>query len=146
MSPDQDGAVRITLDAFGVYHLLGLDLCFVICGDRQEQNRTLEVEAIFTDNPLPANLLPGLSADLEVILDARDNVLRIPTYALLEGGRVMVIEDVRLVKKPVTTGLHNWKYTEITSGLVQGEPVVVSLDRPEVTPGTRVVVTGEAEQ
>jgi hypothetical protein len=56
------------------------------------------------------------------------------------------IKDVRLVKKPVTTGLHNWKYTEITSGLVQGEPVVVSLDRPEVTPGTRVVVTGEAEQ
>ena len=81
-----------------------------------------------------------------VILDARDNVLRIPTYALMEGGKVMVIEDGRLATKPVTTGLHNWKYTEITSGLSQGERVVVSLDRPQVVPGVRVVVTGEAEQ
>ena len=139
--------VRITLDAFrGISFAGTLTYVSSFVATRQEQNRTLEVEAIFTDNPLPANLLPGLSADLEVILDARDDVLRIPTYALLEGSRVMVIKDVRLVEKPVTTGLHNWKYTEITSGLVQGEPVVVSLDRPEVTPGTRVVVTGEAEQ
>jgi HlyD family secretion protein len=139
--------VRITLDAFRGISFAGI-LTYVssFVETRQEHNRTLEVEASFTDNPLPANLLPGLSADLEVILDARNDVLRIPTYALLEGSRVMVIKDARLLEKPVTTGLHNWKYTEITSGLVHGEPVVVSLDRPEVTPGTRVVVTGEAEQ
>jgi len=64
----------------------------------------------------------------------------------MEGSRVMVIHENQLVAKPVTTGLHNWKYTEITSGLTEGERVVVSLDRPEVTPGARVVVTGEAEQ
>ena len=58
----------------------------------------------------------------------------------------MVIKDDRLVERPVTTGLHNWKYTEITAGLSEGERVVVSLDRPEVKPGARVVVTGEAEQ
>ena len=139
--------VRITLDAFRGKSFAGtLTYVSSYVETRQEQNRTLEVEAVFTDNPLPANLLPGLSADLEVILDARDNVLRIPTYALMEGSRVMVIKDDRLVERPVTTGLHNWKYTEITSGLVQGERVVVSLDRPEVTPGARVVVTGEAEQ
>ena len=52
---------------------------------RQEQNRTLTVEAVFDERELPPNLLPGLSADLEVILDGRDDVMRIPTYALLEG-------------------------------------------------------------
>jgi len=139
--------VRITLDAFRGKSFAGtLTYASSFVETRQEQNRTLEVEAVFTDNPLPTNLLPGLSADLEVILDARDNVLRIPTYALMEGSRVMVIKDDQLVAKPVTTGLHNWKYTEITSGLTEGERVVVSLDRPEVTPGARVVVTGEAEQ
>lgn len=139
--------VRITLDAFRGRTFAGtLTYVSSFVETRQEQNRTLEVEAVFTDNPLPANLLPGLSADLEVILDARDDVLRIPTYALMEGGRVMVIKDDRLVERPVNTGLHNWKYTETTSGLVQGEKVVVSLDRPEVTSGARVVVTGEAEQ
>lgn len=139
--------VRITLDAFRGKSFAGtLTYVSSYVETRQEQNRTLEVEAVFTDNPLPANLRPGLSADLEVILDARDGVLRIPTYALMEGSRVMVIKDDRLVGRPVATGLHNWKYTEITSGLVQGERVVVSLDRPEVKPGARVVVTGEAEQ
>ena len=139
--------VRITLDAFRGKSFAGtLTYASSFVETRQEQNRTLEVEAVFTDNPLPTNLLPGLSADLEVILDARDNVLRIPTYALMEGSRVMVIKEDRLVAKPVTTGLHNWKYTEITSGLTESERVVVSLDRPEVAPGARVVVTGEAEQ
>ena len=141
-----DLPVRITLDAFRGKSFGGtLTYASSFVETRQEQNRTLEVEAVFKDNPLPANLLAGLSADLEVILDARDDVLRIPTYALLEGNRVMVIKDNHLVRKPVTTGLHDWKYTEITSGLAQGERVVVSLDRPEVTPGARVVVTGEAE-
>jgi len=139
--------VRITLDAFRGRSFAGtLTYASSFVETRQEQNRTLEVEAVFTDNPLPANLLPGLSADLEVILNARDDVLRIPTYALMEGSCVMVIQDNRLVKRPVTTGLHNWKYTEITSGLAEGERVVVSLDRPEVAPGARVVVTGEAER
>ncbi len=139
--------VRITLDAFRGRSFAGtLTYVSSFVETRQEQNRTLEIEAEFTDKPLPTNLLPGLSADLEVILDSREGVLRIPTYALMEGNRVMVIEEGRLVKRPVTTGLHNWKYTEIVSGLVEGQHVVVSLDRPEVTPGARVVVTGEAEQ
>lgn len=138
--------VRITLDAFRG-QFFGGTLTYVssFVETRQEQNRTLEVEAVFTNTTLPANLLPGLSADLEVILQARDDVLRIPTYAILEGSRVMVIEEERLVERPVIAGLHNWNYTEITSGLEPGEKVVVSLDRPEVVPGVRVVVAGEAE-
>lgn len=139
--------VRITLDAFRGKSFAGtLTYVSSFVETRQEQNRTLEVETVFTDEPLPANLLPGLSADLEVILEARDDVLRIPTYALVEGGRVMVIDEGRLAERPVTTGLHNWTYTEIISGLARGEQVVVSLDRPEVVAGARVVVTGETEQ
>jgi len=104
----------------------------------------LRVEAGFEAATLPANLLPGLSADLEVILDAREKVLRIPTYALLEGGRVLLVENGRLVERPVTTGLRNWSFTEIASGLTGGEEVVVSLDRAEVKAGARVTVTREA--
>jgi len=139
--------VRITLDAFRGRSFAGtLTYVSSFVETRQEQNRTLRVEAEFEDRSLPANLLPGLSADLEVILDARDNVLRIPTYALLENNRVLVVQDERLVEQKVTTGLHNWSHTEITSGLSPGDSVVVSLDRPEVRAGARVRVTGEAEQ
>jgi HlyD family secretion protein len=106
----------------------------------------LRVEAVFEETQLPENVLPGLSADIEVILDARENVLRIPTYALLENNRVLVVAGGRLVERKVTAGLHNWSFTEVSSGLAAGEPVVVSLDRPEVKVGARVTVTQEGEK
>lgn len=139
--------VRITLDAFRGRSFKGtLTYASSFVETRQEQNRTLRVEAEFAEASLPANLLPGLSADLEVILDARERVLRIPSYALLENNRVLVVQDGRLAERKVTPGLRNWSFTEITSGLAAGERVVVSLDRPEVRAGARVVVTGEAEK
>ena len=111
---------------------------------RQEQNRTLRIEAEFQEAKLPENLLPGLSADVEVILEARDNVLRIPTYALLENNRVLVVQNGHLAEKKVKTGLHNWSFTEVTEGLSAGESVVVSLDRPEVKAGVKAAVAQEA--
>lgn len=139
--------VRITLDAFRGKSFKGkLTYISSFVETRLEQNRTLRVEGEFEETELPPNLLPGLSADLEIILDARDSVLRIPTYALLENNRVFAVENGRLVEKKVTTGLHNWSYTEITSGLSVGESIVVSLDRPEVMAGARVTVTGEAQK
>lgn len=139
--------VRITLDAFRGKSFKGkLTYISSFVETRLEQNRTLRVEAEFEETQLPPNLLPGLSADLEIILDARDSVLRIPTYALLENNRVFAVENGRLLEKRVTTRLHNWSFTEITSGLSAGESVVVSLDRPEVKAGARVTVTGEAQK
>jgi len=139
--------VRITLDAFRGRSFQGkLTYISSYVETRQEQNRTLRVEAEFEERQLPPNLLPGLSADVEIILDARDNVLRIPTYALLENNRVLLVQNDRLVERKVTTGLHNWSFTEITSGLSAGDQVVVSLDRPEVKAGARVTVTGEAQK
>ena len=139
--------VRITLDAFRGREFKGkLTYISSFVETRQEQNRTLRVEAEFQEAQLPSNLLPGLSADMEIILDARENVLRVPTYALLENSRVLVVADGRLAERKVGTGLHNLSYTEITSGLSAGESVVVSLDRPDIKAGARVTVTGEAQK
>jgi HlyD family secretion protein len=136
--------VRITMDAFRGRAFAGvLTYTSSFVETTQEQNRTQAVEAEFTGDDLPANLLPGLSADVEVILDARDDVVRIPSYALLEGGRVLVVRGDELVSVDVETGLRNWEFTEITSGLEPGDRVVVSLDRMEVRAGARVRVEDE---
>ena len=138
---------RITLDAFRDRSFEGkLTYVPAYVEKRQEQNRVLVVEAEFDENPLPENLLPGLSADVEVILDVRENVLRIPTYALLEGKRVLVVRDDELREVRVETGLRNWDFTEVTGGLAAGDLVVVSLDRPEVKEGARVEITGETDR
>ncbi len=86
---------------------------------------------------MAASLLPGTSADAEVILSARDGVLRVPTSALLEGGKVLVLAGGRLVEKPLQLGLRNWDFTEVEAGLESGARVVVSLDRPEIQAGAK---------
>jgi HlyD family secretion protein len=105
--------------------------------DRLEQNRTVEIELELDDAAVATSLLPGTSADAEVILSAREGVLRVPTSALLEGGKVLVLESGRLVERTLQLGLRNWDFTEVTGGLEEGVRVVVSLDRPEITAGAK---------
>ena len=108
--------------------------------DVEAQNRTVEIEVELGDKELAMKLLPGTSADVEVVLEVRDEVLRLPTSALLEGNRVLVAENGRLVEQSVEIGLKNWDYAEVRSGLEQGQRVVTSLDRVEVEAGARVEV------
>ena len=66
----------------------------------------------------------------------RDNVVRVPTAALLEGGRVLVAgKDGKLEERKIRTGLANWEFTEVLEGLAAGERVVTSLERVGVKAG-----------
>lgn len=111
--------------------------------DVEEQNRTVEIEVELDDAAFAATLLPGTSADVEVIVDTRTDVLRVPTAALLSGDRVLVVDDDTLVERPVTVGLRNWDVTEVVGGLAAEDRVVTSLDRAEVTAGATVTVEAD---
>ena len=108
--------------------------------DVEEQNRTVEIDVELEDSAFASTLLPGTSADVEVVLETRDDVLRIRSSALLSGQKVLVVEGDRLALRPVEVGLRNWDLCEVRSGLAEGDRVVLSLDRPEVKQGARVVV------
>jgi HlyD family secretion protein len=108
--------------------------------DVEAQNRTVEIEVEIADRALAATLLPGTSADVEVVLQVRDGVLRVPTSALLEDNRVLVPDDGTLIERAVRVGLKNWDYAEILEGLEAQDRVVISLDRAEVQAGARVEV------
>lgn len=139
--------VRVTLDPYPDRPLEGaVSRVAPYVEDAQEQSRTFEVEVAFTP-PIPGDVVlkPGATADIEVILDAKDDVLRVPSYALLEGDRVLVARDDVLVSVGVVPGLRNWEWIEAVSGLSEGDRVVTSLDRAEVKEGARVVVTESAE-
>jgi HlyD family secretion protein len=111
--------------------------------DLETQNRTVEIEVEFDDQEFAANFLPGTSADVEVVLEMRSDVRRIPTSALLEGRRVLVLVDGVLEERPVELGLRNWDYAEVRGGLDAGDHVVISLDRIEVKAGAQAVVSGD---
>ncbi len=106
----------------------------------EKQARTVDIDVAFDQPAAVGPLLVGYSADVEVILGVRDNVLRAPTAALGAGGRVLVVDGDTLVARTVTTGLANWEYAEVLDGLAAGERVVTSLEREGVKAGTRVVI------
>ena len=105
--------------------------------DIEKQARTVEVEMAFSQLPQSERLLVGYSADVEIVYDAHQNVLRIPTSALMEGKHVLVYRNGVLEDRKVGTGLTNWEYTEVTAGLSDGDQVVLSLDRAGVKAGAR---------
>lgn len=106
--------------------------------DREEQNRTVEIEVDLQDPGPGVRLLPGTSADVEVLLEAKEGALRVPTSVLIEGKKALVAEGGVLVERRLQVGLKNWDWTEVLSGLAPGDLVVVSLDRPEIKAGAQV--------
>jgi HlyD family secretion protein len=108
--------------------------------DVEAQNRTVEIEVELDDRELSRSLLPGTSADVEVILEVREGVLRIPAPALLADDRVLVVHDGQLEEHVIEVGLRNWDYAEASSGLDAGQLVVVSLESAAVREGARVEV------
>ncbi|HTN47997.1 MAG TPA: efflux RND transporter periplasmic adaptor subunit [Burkholderiaceae bacterium] len=105
----------------------------------EKQARTVDVEATFDDPAKIGRLLVGNSADVEVVLATRDDVLRIPTAALLEGKRALVVVGDQLEERQLKPGLSNWEYTEVLEGLAAGDRVVTSLERAGVKAGAVVV-------
>jgi HlyD family secretion protein len=134
---------RISLDAFGKEFFEGeVRRVAPYVLDVEKQARTVDVEVTFLSDKDNANMLPGYTADVEVILDVHRNTLRIPTEALLEGGQVYLYDpdDRTISEVPVTTGLSNWKFTEIKSGLQQGQRIVRSIDREGLGDGAPVKI------
>ena len=139
-----DLPVRVSLDAYPQQSFEGRVVRVAsFVRDLVDQNRTFDVEIELDDEGFAKKLLPGTSADVEVILESRDDTLRVPSYALMEGNRVLVLNLEHLEAIPVTTGLRNWQFTEILDGLDEGVPVVVSLDREEVQEGAYARIESE---
>jgi len=62
--------------------------------------------------------------------------VRVPTSALLEGGRVLVAgKEGKLEERKIKAGLANWEFTEVLEGLDAGERVITSLERVGVKAG-----------
>ncbi len=136
-------AVRITLDAYPKQHFNGQVRSispYVL--EVAKQARTVEIEADFDKENMPPGLLAGYSTDVEVILDTREEVLRAPAEALLSDGAVYVLapESGTVWRQRVETGLANWKFTEIRSGLKAGDVVVTSIERQGLRDGALVRV------
>jgi len=107
--------------------------------DVRADTRTMHTEV---DVPNPQRiLLPGLYAEANLQFERKDNIPVVPVQALShEGERTSVLvvnSDGMLDRRPVQVGIETSNDAEITSGLKEGEQVVVS-DRSGLKPGEKV--------
>ena len=133
--------VRVTLDALPGKHLPGkVRRVAPYVSAVEKQARTVDIEVDFAQPEAAGKLLVGYSADVEIILDGRDKVLRVPTAAIQEGGRVLLFnpDSGKLEERKIRTGLANWEYTEVLEGLAAGDRIVTSLEKEGVKAGATV--------
>jgi hypothetical protein len=105
---------------------------------------------ILVDDELPI-LKPGVSATAEIIITNLTNVLSVPiqTVARLRGENVCFIKKgLRVVPVPVKTGLFNDAFVEVTSGLKEGDLVLLAAvgDEDVEPPGETNDVEGATQQ
>ena len=88
----------------------------------------------------PLFLRPGMSADVEIIVETLKNILHVPTQAIMTKGKeqfVYVIDAGKVAKRIIETGRSNWDSTEIRKGLNENEAVITSLDQEGLKSGIR---------
>ena len=78
-----------------------------------ERTQTFEMEAVFS-NP-PKMLYMGLTGEGNIVLNEKKKALVIPREYLLPGNKVETENGIVSVK----TGLSNWSYIEIISGITE---------------------------
>jgi HlyD family secretion protein len=137
---------RVIMDAFGNKHFPArVSRIDPYVLDLEKQARTVDVEVEFERDENGEKFLAGYSSDVEIIIEVKEDVLRIPTQSLLDNNKVYVYlpKSRTLKEKIVKLGLSNWDNTQVIEGLKEGDSVVISTDRPGLEDGIRVKITEE---
>ncbi len=133
---------RIRVDAFAYESFDGTVTAVAALPDSSRSFESKESKKVYSvwvniDKGLPA-LRPGMTADVEILVNERDDVLSVPVQAVVHFSskdHVAIRNAVGRVEwREVQKGASNLKFVEIVHGLNSGETVVLnaqSLKHPE---------------
>jgi len=124
--------VNVTMDSYPGRIFRGevFRISPVVLGGKQE-TRTFEVRVRLTEGDV--HIKPGMSADIEIIVESIPDVIVIPSQSIVEreGKRyVYTVRDSRAHQRLVNTGRFNWTFFEVLSGINEGDEIIVN---PEVS-------------
>lgn len=110
--------------------------------------RTLRIEADIADLAAARakGVRPGMSANVDVVVAEKQNVLSLPTNVIIGRGTkrsVFVIEEGVARDRAIQVGISSWERTEIVSGLREGDRVVATLNEKSLVDGAPVQGKGE---
>jgi RND family efflux transporter MFP subunit len=140
--------VTISIDAFPGEKFKGSvkRISPIVSGGKLE-TRTADVWIYF--NEKQQKIKPGMSADVEILVTTLQNVLSIPSQAVIDRGgkkQIYVAEgstlkqgDTAVAKlKQIQVGETNWSFTQITGGLSPGEYVITTPEADGLKDGVKV--------
>jgi RND family efflux transporter MFP subunit len=131
-----DDLVSVRVDSLGGKTFTGKITRFT---DKVSDDTRTMVTEIEVDNP-NLEVVPGMYATVVLKLEPRQNVLTIPTEALSTGEKntvFVVDQDNKILERVVTLGLETPTRYEVTSGLKEGERVMIG-SRSGVSVGQKV--------
>jgi RND family efflux transporter MFP subunit len=100
--------------------------------DPETQRYTIVLEL---ENP-PENLMAGMTGEMNIITGTHDNALLLPTRALVVD-QALVVKRGLLQSRTVKVGYRTLDFSEVLSGVLEGESVVLS-DQDKLRPGRPV--------
>jgi RND family efflux transporter MFP subunit len=106
----------------------------IVSGGKLE-TRTADVWIYF--NEKQPRIKPGMSADVEILVATLQNVLSVPSQAVIEreGKKQVYVAEGNALKpgnaavaslRPVEIGETNWSFTQITRGVKSGDFVITT--------------------
>lgn len=116
----------ITLDALPDKEVKGR-VTFISPASTAQAGVVFYKTTITLENP-DEELKDGMSANAEIVIEEHDGVLLIPNRAVqgsLEKPWVEVVTEGQIEERQISIGLSDGIYTEILSGLEEGEEVVL---------------------
>ena len=105
-----------------------------------QSNRSLALKSICRTRA--AILRPGMYANVDILLDKRDNVLTLPTTAIVRDGGMTYcccIEAGKIDRRKIELGLRSGGEVEVRSGL-DADQVVVLARADSLKPGQAVEI------
>ena len=105
----------------------------------KDQDRTSQIELEILENQ---SLIPvGASADVEIVVESKNKANILPAMVLTGVGKnrsVFIIEDGKLVKRPVKVGTGNYDRVEILEGVKASDLIAQPLEGVELIEGMKV--------
>ncbi len=113
--------------------------------------RTLRLEVAVTDLPgaVAAGLRPGMSANVDVRVADKADVLSLPSNVIIGRGTrraVYVVDNGFARERTVEIGMSSWERAEIVSGLHEGDEVVATLNAKDLADGVAVARGKQAKR
>lgn len=144
--------VSLSVDAFPGERFTGAirRISPIVSGGKLE-TRTADVWIYFDKQQ--TRIKPGMSADIEILVTTLQDVLFVPSQAVIEregkkqvyfaeagGGKLTSGDTVKARLRPVEIGETNWSFTQVTSGLKTGDFVITTPEATGLKDGVKVKI------